>query len=527
MSSSRRREAQNPWYDAFPGVVAEAMRQFGALTGRHYRLFDYVGAPDAEQVVVMMGSGAETVEETVEDLNRDGARVGLLKVRLFRPWAPDALLAALPATTRAIAVLDRCKEPGADGEPLFKDVLVALAEDAAGPAPRFAAMPKVVGGRYGLASKEFTPAMVFAVFAALTATMPPRRFTVGIDDDVTHLSLPVDPARRTRAAREAFAAVFYGLGSDGTVSANKNSIKIIGDETDLHAQGYFVYDSKKSGAMTVSHLRFGPQPIRSAYLVGAGDARFIACHQPLFLERHDLLAHAAPGAVFLLNTAEPPERVWATLPLALRRQMVDKRIHFHVIDAYKVAARGRHGPAHQHGHADLLLRHLRHPAAGGGDRRDQACRREDLRAQGATHRRVQLPRHRPHARLPAPGGGARNPGGIPAGDRRAGPAGCQRIRPPADPAADRRASGDALPVSLSSPPTAPGRSAPRSTRSATWRCRSRSSKPTCARNAASASSSARTRRSAPRPIRPNWPTRRRRPSSRWRSAARTTRPAGA
>jgi len=332
------REAQNPWYDAFPGVVADAMRQFGTLTGRHYRLFDYVGAPDAEQVVVMMGSGAETVEETVEDLNRDGARVGLLKVRLFRPWAPDALLAALPATTRAIAVLDRCKEPGADGEPLFKDVLVALAEDAAGPAPRFAAMPRVVGGRYGLASKEFTPAMVFGVFSALTATMPPRRFTVGIDDDVTHLSLPVDPARRTRAAREAFAAVFYGLGSDGTVSANKNSIKIIGDETDLHAQGYFVYDSKKSGAMTVSHLRFGPHPIRSAYLVGTGDARFIACHQPLFLERHDLLAHAAPGAVFLLNTAEPPERVWATLPLALRRQMVDKRIHFHVIDAYKVAA---------------------------------------------------------------------------------------------------------------------------------------------------------------------------------------------
>ncbi|MFZ2973993.1 MAG: pyruvate:ferredoxin (flavodoxin) oxidoreductase [Ferribacterium limneticum] len=331
------REAQNPWFDAFPGIVQQAMDRYGELTGRQYKLFDYVGAPDAERVIIMMGSGAETAQETVEHLNRQGEKVGLLKVRLYRPWAPEALLAALPVTTRAIAVLDRCKEPGSDGEPLFKDVLVALAEDAGSESPRFATMPKVLGGRYGLASKEFTPAMVFAVFFRLTVGVGKRHFTVGINDDVTHLSLPYDPAFRTDAVRETFGAVFYGLGSDGTVSANKNSIKIIGDETDLHAQGYFVYDSKKSGAMTVSHLRFGSQPIRATYLTGEGDAKFIACHQPLFLETHDLLAHAAPGAVFLLNTPVPADKVWATLPAAMQQQMIAKRIRFHVIDAYQVA----------------------------------------------------------------------------------------------------------------------------------------------------------------------------------------------
>jgi pyruvate-ferredoxin/flavodoxin oxidoreductase len=331
------REAQNPWFDAFPGIVQQAMDQYAELTGRQYRLFDYVGAPDAERVIIMMGSGAETAQETVEHLNRQGEKVGLLKVRLYRPWAPAALLAALPVTTKAIAVLDRCKEPGADGEPLFKDVLVALAENAASESPHFVTLPKVIGGRYGLASKEFNPAMVLAVFSGLAAGLPKRRFTVGINDDVTHLSLAYDPTFRTDAVRETFGAVFYGLGSDGTVSANKNSIKIIGDETDLHAQGYFVYDSKKSGAMTVSHLRFGSQPIRATYLTGEGDARFIACHQPLFLETHDLLAHAAPGAVFLLNTPVPADQVWGTLPVAMQQQMIAKRIRFHVIDAYQVA----------------------------------------------------------------------------------------------------------------------------------------------------------------------------------------------
>ncbi|HZX33077.1 MAG TPA: 2-oxoacid:acceptor oxidoreductase family protein, partial [Rhodocyclaceae bacterium] len=331
------REAQNPWFDAFPDRVQAAMDRFAELTGRQYRLFDYVGAPDAERVVVLMGSGAETVQETVEHLNRRGEKVGVLKVRLFRPFAPAALVAALPASVRAIAVLDRCKEPGADGEPLFKDVLVALAEDAAGPAPRFARMPRVLGGRYGLASKEFDPGMVKAVFDALAEPEPRRRFTVGIADDVEGLSIAWDPAFRTDAAARVFAAVFYGLGADGTVSANKNSIKIIGDETDLFAQGYFVYDSKKSGAMTVSHLRFGPEPIRSAYLTGAGDARFVACHQPRFLERHDILSHAAPGAVFLLNTSASADRTWDALPARVQRQIVEKGLQFYVIDGYRVA----------------------------------------------------------------------------------------------------------------------------------------------------------------------------------------------
>ncbi len=331
------REAQNPWFDAFPGIVQQTMDRFAELTGRHYRLFDYVGAPDAERVIVLMGSGAETVHETVDDLLARGEKIGVLKVRLFRPFAPAALLAALPASTRSIAVLDRCKEPGADGEPLFKDVLVALAEDAASEQPRFARMPLVVGGRYGLGSKEFNPAMVLAIFASLTASRPPRRFTVGIEDDVSGLSLAYAASFRTDASQQAFSAVFYGLGSDGTVSANKNSIKIIGDETDLHAQGYFVYDSKKSGAMTVSHLRFGPQAIRSAYLTGDGDARFVACHQPHFLATHDLLRHAAPEAVFLLNSDVPADAVWSCLPAEMRRQMQEKRIRFYVIDAYQVA----------------------------------------------------------------------------------------------------------------------------------------------------------------------------------------------
>ena len=331
------REAQNPWFDSFPGIVQQTMQHFGELTGRHYRLFDYVGDADAKRVLILMGSAAETAGETVEHLNHQGEKVGLLKVRLFRPLDPQALVAALPVSCTSIAVLDRCKEPGAAGEPLYKDVLTALAEDAGNQQPHFARMPRVIGGRYGLGSKEFTPAMVVATFTALADPQSQRRFTLGIHDDLTGLSLPFDPSLRTDASREAFCAVFYGLGSDGTVSANKNSIKIIGDETDLHAQGFFVYDSKKAGAMTVSHLRFGPQPIHSAYLTGAGDARFVACHQPNFIDQHDLLSHAAPGAVFLLNSNLPPEQVWASLPTAMQQQMIDKQIRFFVIDAYQVA----------------------------------------------------------------------------------------------------------------------------------------------------------------------------------------------
>jgi pyruvate-ferredoxin/flavodoxin oxidoreductase len=329
------RERVNPFYDAFPGIVQDAMDRFGELTGRHYKLFDYVGAMDAERVIVLMGSGAETVHETVEHLNVHGEKVGVLKVRLYRPFAPGALLAALPPTATSIAVLDRCKEPGADGEPLYKDVVTALAQ-AAADAKR--TMPRVIGGRYGLASKEFTPGMVKAVFDELSNAAPKSQFTIGIHDDLTHLSLPWDADFRTDASRQLQHAVFWGLGADGTVSANKNSIKILGEATDLMAQGYFVYDSKKSGAVTVSHLRFGPAPIRSTYLVEPGMAGFVACHQPVFVERYDLLAHAAPGGVFLLNTPAPPEQVWDTLPQTLRAQILEKRLQMWVIDAYAVAA---------------------------------------------------------------------------------------------------------------------------------------------------------------------------------------------
>ncbi len=329
------RERANPFYDAFPQIVQGAMDRFAALSGRQYRLFDYVGAADAERVIVLMGSGAETVHETVDHLLAHGEKVGVLKVRLYRPFSAAALLVALPVTATAVAVLDRCKEPGADGEPLYKDVVTALAQAAA---DGKRAMPRVIGGRYGLASKEFTPGMVKAVFDELQQAQPRREFTLGIHDDLTHLSLPWDEAFRTDASRQLQHAVFWGLGADGTVSANKNSIKIVGESTALQAQGYFVYDSKKSGAVTVSHLRFGKMPIRSTYLVETDMAGFVACHQTVFVERYDLLAHAAPDGVFLLNTAEPPERVWGTLPPAMRAQIRAKRLQLWVIDAYAVAA---------------------------------------------------------------------------------------------------------------------------------------------------------------------------------------------
>jgi pyruvate-ferredoxin/flavodoxin oxidoreductase len=328
------RERANPFYDAFPGLVQAAMDRFGELTGRQYRLFDYVGAPDAERVIVLMGSAAETAEETVEHLTTRGEKVGVLKLRLFRPLAPAALLAAIPATAKSIAVLDRCKEPGSDGEPLYKDIVTAFAEAAAdGIRP----MPRVIGGRYGLASKEFTPGMVTAVFDELKATKPKRQFTVGILDDVTHLSLAWDADFRTDASRRLQHAVFWGLGADGTVSANKNSIKIVGEATSLQAQGYFVYDSKKSGAVTVSHLRFGEGAIRASYLVEEGMAGFVACHQTVFVERYDLLAHAAPGGVFLLNTPVPKDEVWASLPASMRAGILARGLKLWVIDAYAVA----------------------------------------------------------------------------------------------------------------------------------------------------------------------------------------------
>jgi pyruvate-ferredoxin/flavodoxin oxidoreductase len=330
------REAANGFYDACPGIVEKTMKQLGEITGRHYQLFDYAGAPDAERLIVIMGSGAETVHETVDAMTARGEKVGVLKVRLYRPFARAAFLAALPKTVRSIAVLDRTKEPGATGDPLYQDVTTALAEAQAEGVSPFAQPPRIVAGRYGLSSKEFTPAMVKGVFDEIAKSAPKRKFTIGIVDDVTHLSLPWDPSFRTESA-DVSGSVFYGLGADGTVGANKNSIKIVGQHTDLYAQGYFVYDSKKSGAMTISHLRTSKQPIRSAYLVNR--ASFVACHQFEFVDKIDVLEYAADGACFLLNAPFAADQVWDHLPRELQEQMIEKRVRFFAIDAYALAKR--------------------------------------------------------------------------------------------------------------------------------------------------------------------------------------------
>ncbi len=328
------REAANPFYLACPSILQRRMDAFAALTGRHYHLFDYAGAPDAERVVVLMGSGAETAEETAAALRRQGEKVGVLKVRLFRPFSVEHVVRALPASVRAIAVLDRTKEPGSAGEPLYQDVVAAVSEALASGTAPFTRFPRVIGGRYGLSSKEFTPAMAKAVFDELQQEHPTSHFTVGIVDDVTHTSLEVDPSFSTEDP-ETVRCLFYGLGSDGTVGANKNSIKIIGEDTANYAQGYFVYDSKKSGTMTVSHLRFGPKPIHAPYLVTA--TNFVACHQFSFLERFDVLKPAQPGATFLLNSPFGPDEVWEHLPRQTQKRIVDKQLRFYVIDGYKVA----------------------------------------------------------------------------------------------------------------------------------------------------------------------------------------------
>ena len=328
------RESCNPFYDKCAAITQKAMDQFAKLTGRQYHLFEYVGAPDAERVVVLMGSGCEAAQEAVEFLNAQGAKVGVLKVRLFRPFCPKALIEALPATVKSIAVLDRTKEPGSLGEPLYLDMVAGLTEALASGYGKLKAMPKILCGRYGLSSKEFTPAMVKVVFDNLAAAKPKNHFTVGITDDVSNTSLPFDPEYSTESDK-VVRAMFYGLGSDGTVGANKNSIKIIGENTDNYAQGYFVYDSKKAGAVTVSHLRFGPAPIRSTYLINK--ANFVACHQPVFLERYDMLQPLVPGGTFLLNTANSKEEVWNKLPRIMQEQIIKKKIKFYVIDAISVA----------------------------------------------------------------------------------------------------------------------------------------------------------------------------------------------
>jgi pyruvate-ferredoxin/flavodoxin oxidoreductase len=328
------REAGNPYYDACPDKVQAVMDKFSQVVGRSYHLFDYVGAPDAEHVIVMMGSGAETAHETADHLNQSGEKVGLLKVRLYRPFAVKQFIEALPATVRKIAVLDRTKEAGAAREPLYLDVVSGIQEGIKLGYGTLKVAPETIGGRYGLSSKEFTPAMVKAVYDNLAKPDPKDHFTIGIQDDVSHTSLDHD-SEFSIEPENVVRAMFYGLGADGTVGANKNSIKIIGENTANYGQGYFVYDSKKSGAMTVSHLRFGPQPIRSSYLISK--ANLVACHQWIFLERYDMLSSLVPGGVFLLNSPFHKDEVWDHLPREVQTQLIAKKARFFIIDAYQVA----------------------------------------------------------------------------------------------------------------------------------------------------------------------------------------------
>jgi pyruvate-ferredoxin/flavodoxin oxidoreductase len=323
------RERINPYYNACSEIVQQVMDDFGKQTGRYYRIFEYYGAPDAERVIVLMGSGCETIHETIDYLNARGEKLGVIKVRLFRPFDAQQLIKALPNTVRAIAVLDRTKEPGSAGEPLYLDVVTAIYQSW-----DKESFPKIVGGRYGLSSKEFTPAMVLAIYDNLATVKPQNNFTVGINDDLSQTSLDYDSSFSTEADN-VVRAMFYGLGSDGTVGANKNTIKIIGEETDNYAQGYFVYDSKKSGSMTVSHLRFGSQLIRSTYLIDK--ANFIGCHQWTFLERVDVLKSAVSGATFLLNSPYDADAVWQHLPANIQQEIIDKQLRFYVINADKVA----------------------------------------------------------------------------------------------------------------------------------------------------------------------------------------------
>jgi pyruvate-ferredoxin/flavodoxin oxidoreductase len=333
------RETVNPYYQACPDIVENAMEKFASIAGREYHLFDYTGAPDAERVIVLMGSGAETAVETAKFLFDQGEKVGVVKIHLYRPFSVKHFLEALPPSVKSIAVLDRTKEPGAAGEPLYQDIVTAVNEGLAEgsvPYEQFAnrPYPRIIGGRYGLSSKEFTPAMVKGVFDELRKAEPKNHFTVGITDDVTHSSINYDPSFNIDIP-ETIRCVFWGLGADGTVGANKNSIKIIGEETDNFAQGHFVYDSRKSGAVTISHLRFGPQPIRAPYEIEQAD--FVACHQFSFLERFNVTKYAAPGAVFLLNSIYGADEVWDHLPIETQKAIIDKNLNFYVIDAYEVA----------------------------------------------------------------------------------------------------------------------------------------------------------------------------------------------
>ena len=346
------REASNNYYTATPAIVQEMMDKFAKVTGRHYNLFDYSGHPDAERVIIIMGSGGEVVEETVAYLAKKGEKVGVLRVRLYRPFSIEHFIKGLPKSVKSIAVLDRTKEPGSNGEPMYLDVVNALVEgsklkvegkpatlrQAQGNAFQLSNLPTVIGGRYGLSSKEFTPAMTKAVFDELAKPEPKNHFTLGINDDVSNTSLTVDSSFSLES-EGMVSCVFFGLGSDGTVGANKNSIKIIGEETENYAQGYFYYDSKKSGTVTMSHLRFGPKSIRAPYLIEANQANFVACHQYSFLERVDMLKYAKEGGIFLLNSLYGPDEIWDQLPQEVQKDIITKRLKFHVINGYEVATK--------------------------------------------------------------------------------------------------------------------------------------------------------------------------------------------
>ena len=326
------REAANLYYDKVPGIVEKTMDEFYEHTGRKYSLFYYVGHPEAEKVVVIMGSGQGPVMEAVDTMVKNGEKVGAIIVRLFRPFSISHFVDALPKTVKKVAVLDRTKEPGSVGEPLYLDVVTAFMESER-------EMPKIIGGRYGLSSKEFDPAMVKAVYDELDKATPKNHFTVGINDDVSHTSLEI--GSRLQTVKTTFNCMFYGLGSDGTVGANKNSIKIIGETTDNYVQGYFVYDSKKAGAQTVSHLRFGPAPIYSTYLIHKAD--FIACHQFNFIEKYDILKNIKKGGTFLLNSPFSNEEIWDVLPKRMQEEIVENELDFYVVDASKVAQEAKLG----------------------------------------------------------------------------------------------------------------------------------------------------------------------------------------
>ena len=486
------REAANPFHAAVPEIVATVMGELGERTGRHYGLVDYTGAPDAERVVVLMGSGAGAVQETVEALVAAGEKVGLVRVRLFQPFPTEAFVAALPPTVRSIAVLDRTKEPGAVGEPLYLAVVATLAEHLDDETPMFDQRPRVIGGRYGLSSKELTPAMIKPIFDELATPRPKRHFTVGIVDDVTHLSLAVDDDFTPHRPTGEVQALFFGLGSDGTVGANKASIKIIGENTDRFVQGYFVYDSKKSGSVTVSHLRFGPEPIRSTYLIDRAD--FVACHQFGLLETVKVLEHARPGATLLLNTRFGPDQVWDQLPGTVQRQIIDKAIEVWVIDASARGPRDGDGRPHQHRDAALLLPALRRARRRRGHHRDQAVGGDGLRRPGTGPRRAQLRRHRPVDRRAPPRRHPRH------GHQRAGR--WPSPSPTTPPPSSSRSPPCSWPAtatgcrSARSRPTAPSPPARPATRSGPSPPRSRSGIPTSASTAACAPSCAPTPPSA-------------------------------